>query len=105
MTKENRWRVVDDLMNGIWNSDEWNRLQTNDPRIQAAETAFHALLYSLTGTIEKETCWQMEETIGELEAAMADTAILYGIHVANSIQLAAANPASYSAHRLEPDKT
>lgn len=76
--------LMDDILEVIGQSDEWEDIQLHDPRIVAANKALKAEMAALQLPID-EYCG-LELAIGQATATVIDAAILYGIHVAFALQ-------------------
>ena len=76
--------LMDDILEVIGQSDEWEDIQLHDPRIVAANEALKAEMEALQLPFD-EYC-VLELAIGQATAATIDAAILYGIHVAFALQ-------------------
>ena len=76
--------LMDDILEVIGQSDEWEDIQLHDPRIVAANKALKAEVAALQLPFD-EYC-SLELAIGQATATTIDAAILYGIHVAFALQ-------------------
>ncbi len=76
--------LMDDILEVIGQSDEWEDIQLNDPRIVAANKALKTEMAALQLPFD-EYC-SLELAIGQATATVIDAAILYGIHVAFALQ-------------------
>lgn len=76
--------LMDDILDVIGQSDEWEDIQLHDPRIVAANKALKAEMEALQLPFN-EYCG-LELAIGQATATVIDAAILYGIHVAFALQ-------------------
>ena len=92
-------KLMDEMMDSIAQSEEWNRIQLTDPMVQDA-------------TQQPEACIDRiglsEDDANELFAAASDyaystglSAILYGIHVADAIRDVAARPVDLSRYIMK----
>lgn len=82
--KINNMALVDNIMEVITQTDEWEDIQLHDPRIVAANKALKAEMEALQLPFD-EYCG-LELAIGQATATVIDAAILYGIHVAFALQ-------------------
>lgn len=76
--------LMDDILEVIGQSDEWEDIQLHDPRIVAANKALKAEMEALQLPFN-EYCG-LKMAIGQATATVIDAAILYGIHVAFALQ-------------------
>lgn len=84
--------LMDSIMNGIDQTDEWMDIQLNDPGLKAAASQLRRAMERAKAYLPKELYNELSDAqSGEL-AAHSDLAILYGMHVAAVIQAVAANP-------------
>ena len=93
--------IIAKMMNGITQSKEWNRICMKDPGISAAQEGKKALLEKASHAISFQLYDEILDAIGEVEAAYADAAILYGMHVAFVLQQTAAHPEDFSRYAIK----
>ncbi len=94
-------RMVDELMNSIIQTDDWDEIQLNDPWILEQNSKLDTALDRLKDAAPPE----LADLIADLEDATLDAAysyitpaILYGIHVADAIRDVAARPCDLSRY-------
>lgn len=93
--------LMADIMNGVAQSDEWGEIQKNDPGITAAQAELDRARERARAYLPREVYDDLCDAEGSDAAAYCDAAILYGMHVAATIQAVAANPAELSRFWLE----
>lgn len=94
-------KLMDELMNSIIQTDDWNEIQLNDPGILEKSERLNRLLDQIRDAAPPE----LADLIAALEDATLDAAcshitpaILYGIHVADAIRDVAARPCDLSRY-------
>lgn len=78
--------LMDDILEVIGQSDEWEDIQLHDPRIVAAEQAMKKRLAHLAPYASPKFMDDLLADIFDTCSANIDAAILYGIHVAFALQ-------------------
>ena len=89
--------IMDCIIDGVQDSDEWIRILNDDPRIQNAEKKMQAILATLPRNIELT----IDRASNELLAAYIATSILYGMRVMIAMYDSAMDPAAFSRQVLE----
>lgn len=93
--------LMDDIMQGICQTDEWQDILSCDPRIVAANAHWNNAMEKVKSLVPQELYDELcEANAGEVIAA-GDTGILFGIRVADVIRDVASRPADLSRHILE----
>lgn len=85
-------RIMDELMQTIATTDEWEDIQENDPDIKRADRELVETLHEVSNLIPKELYSKIEETIYGYTNAIEFAAMLYGIHVVTAIRDVSARP-------------
>ncbi len=98
---DKNFEIVDCMMDGILQTDEWRRISMNDPQIVAGQAQLNALMDKLAERVPRKMMMDLEEAINQASIAGWDAAVLYGIHVGLAVRKIAADPMGYSAARLE----
>lgn len=93
--------TMDQIMNGITQTDEWFDIQGSDLGIKRADEKYHRMLDKLKPLITPELEDELEMAVAGCLSALESPAILYGISVAETIRAASANPAAVSKRMLE----
>lgn len=78
--------LMDEIMGAITQTDEWCMIQDNDPRVVAADKALGERLAALRPNMSHDEYDSLESAVFGAQTALADAAILYGIHVADTIR-------------------
>lgn len=97
--------LMDRIMGALFNSEEWDRITMNDPRICAITERVYKVMERLQSIVPYELYSELEDAIGHAETAYSDAGILFGIHVADTLRQTAANPAVYSDYWLKKGVT
>jgi len=92
--------IMDDIIGAISDTNEWRRIQMEDPSILAAEEKVGGILDRVKPLIPRELFMQLSDAITEVGTAYHDPAILYGIQVAQAIHDVVLNPTALSRHIL-----
>ena len=98
---DKNFELVDCMMDGILQTEEWRRISMNDPQIVAGQAQLNALMDKLAERVPRKMMMDLEEAINQASIAGWDAAVLYGIHVGLAVRKIAADPMGYSAARLE----
>lgn len=92
--------IMDELMGAITQTDEWIRIQMEDPQIKKAQAALDLAIRNVSHFVPEEVYKPLEDSATNAVSAYADAAILYGIQVADAIHTAASKPDALSQHIL-----
>lgn len=87
------------MMDAIVQSDEWQKIQLNDPRITAANDRLEAALEQARALIDLYA--ELSDAHSAVISALGDSGILFGIHVADAIRDVASRPADLSRRIME----
>ena len=97
-------RPVDELMNSISQTDDWNEIQLRDPDIQEKFERLNRLLDQLRDAVPPE----LADLIGDVEDATLDAAYsyitpatLYGLHIADAIRDVSSRPWDLSRYVMQ----
>ena len=101
MKKDINAQIMDDIMNGITQTDVWERIQQEDPMILKAEARLEKALERVEGLIPRDLYAELSDAASGTLSAMGDAGILYGMHVVFAMQDVAARPADLSRHVLD----
>lgn len=93
--------LMDDIMGGITQADEWNNIQTSDPMITAASDRWSVALEQAETLLPKELYKELCDAHTDGLSAIGDAGILFGIHVADVIRDVSSRPADLSRHIME----
>lgn len=92
--------IIHNVMDGILQTEKWEKILTEDPQIAAAEDKLRAVMEAVSARVPKAVRGELESAIVWTQNAFVDAAVLYGISVAQTIQAFASAPAGYTAHLL-----
>lgn len=101
MKKDINVQIMDDIMNGITQTDVWERIKQEDPMILKAEAQLEKALERVEGLIPRDLYAELSDAASGALSAMGDAGILYGMHVVFAMQDVAARPADLSRHVLD----
>ena len=90
-----------DIMEHIMQTEVWEQIEKNNPMIDTSSRRLHALLNNLRGQLSDEIVETIFNDIFNYVTATAESAVLYGIQVANALNEIIANPAAYSQNTLK----
>lgn len=90
--------LMDSIMGGITQADEWDKIQMYDPEITAASDRWEAAMEQAKALIPRELYNELYDAHEAGTSAIGDVGILYGIHVADVIREVASSPADLSRH-------
>lgn len=93
--------LMSDIMNGVCQSAKWEEIQMSDPGITAAQAELDRARERARAYLPRKVYDDLCDAEGSGAAAYCDAAILYGMHVAATIQAVAANPAELSRYWLQ----
>lgn len=89
--------IMDYIMGGVGQTDEWIRVLREDPAIQSAE----ARLNDLEAEMDKDRAAAVDAAVCDLVGAHDTAAMLYGMRVMIAMYDAVQDPAAFSQHVLE----
>ena len=93
--------IMDGIMNGVMQSKEWTRISTEDPNIAETTGRLGILIEQVKPLISFQMYDEILTAIGEVEAAYAEVAALYGMRVECLIQQTAAHPEEFSHYMMK----
>ena len=93
--------LYSDIMEHIMQNEVWEQIEKNNPMIDTSSRRLHALLNNLRGQLSDEIVETIFNDIFNYVTATAESAVLYGIQVANALNEIIANPAAYSQNVLQ----
>lgn len=92
--------LINEIVCGVTGTPIWGKIVMEDPGIKAAEAEVETLLTQYCFALPKQQRGRIEDAVCRVGSAYTDVAFLYGMHIAQVLQLAAANPSEYSAYVL-----
>lgn len=92
--------IINEIVCGVMDTEMWGKIAAEDPRIKAAEAEVSTMLARYCPTLPERQRGKIEDAICEVGSAYTDAAFLYGMHIAQALQAATANPSEYSAYVL-----
>ena len=90
--------LMDDIMQGVSGSSEWNQIQLNDPDISEKQTQLDGIMQQVKGYLPRDLYATLSEAQTAAATAYIEPAILYGIRVANVVRDVAAHPVEFSEY-------
>lgn len=94
-------KIMDDIMNGVIQTEMWVTIQQTDPMIKEAESKLEASLNKLKGTPQEELIEELFDAALNLTSAFDYPAILYGMRIAQAIQEVTSDPTALSQHIMD----
>ncbi len=92
--------IIKNVVDGIMQTKKWDKIAREDPQIAEAESKLNAIMEAVSAKVTKTVFDELENAVVFAENAYTDAAVLYGMHVAQLLQMTAANPSAYSAYVL-----
>ncbi len=89
--------IMDDIMDRVTQTEEWNRIQLEDPAIAKAEREAEELYNNL----DRKGQDRAQSLLASLACAYSCVAILYGMRVAEAIRETVADPCAFSQYILK----
>lgn len=93
--------LMNELMVGISQTGEWERIEVTDPQVKEADERHTAALNKVRHLIPAEDYAELEDATLSYAFAIKDSAILYGIRVADVIRSMAADPVALSQYVVD----
>ena len=88
-------KIMDELMQAVAQTDEWNEIQKNDQGIKQADQRLFELL---KGIVSDAQYMEIEGAVLSYANAISSAAMLYGMHVVEAIRDVSARPCDLSRH-------
>lgn len=101
MITEKEVSMMAEIMDSILQTDEWMEMQLTDPMINAADNRWRLALEEAKAYLPHSLYVELSDANANDVAIYCDLAILYGMHVAGTIQRVAANPQDLSTYWLK----
>ena len=95
--------LMDKIMGAITGDGrgEWNDILMHDPMITDANNRFDNLLEQIEALLPDDLYEELSDAYSGGQMAVAETGILFGIHVADAVRDVASRPADLSRHILK----
>ena len=93
--------LMDDIMRGVYQSDEWQNILAHDPSIVAAAARWSAVLTQVKDFLPKRLYMELDSAHTDEVTDTSEAGILFGIHVADAIRDVASRPADLSRYALK----
>lgn len=90
-----------DIMEHIMQTEVWEQIEKDNPMIDTSSRRLHALLNNLRGQLSDEIVETIFNDIFNYVTATAESAVLYGIQVANALNEIIINPNAYSQNIVQ----
>lgn len=100
MKKDINVQLMDDLMDGITQTDAWLTEQMQNPEIREAKRLLDEALEAIAGMVPDEAYHALEDATCRYASAYETAAILYGIHVAEAMRDVSSRPSDLSRQIL-----
>lgn len=89
---ENNKELAQQIMQALRQTDEWDRIWTDDPAIQKAKTQMEAVMERVGVKIPGQLMDDLWSAVYGLTSASENAALLYGIRAMDAIHGIAAHP-------------
>ena len=99
--KINNMALVDNIMEAITQTDEWQEIQLNDPRVVASTNALREKMAALRPLFSFREYSGLEAAVWRAASSIVEPAIMYGIHVALTLQDATWHISDFSLYFLQ----
>ena len=99
--KINNMALVDNIMEVITQTDEWQEIQLNDPRVVASTNALREKMAALRPLFSFREYSGLEAAVWRAASSIVEPAIMYGIHVAFALQDVTGRIPDFSRHILQ----
>ena len=93
--------LMDDLMDGITQTDLWNQIQQTDPMLLEADKQLDDALAAVKTKCTDEELKAISDAASAYGTALDYAAIMYGIHVADTIRSVCANPSDVTRYIMQ----
>lgn len=93
--------LMDDLLSGITQTDTWKDVQLQNPEILAADKVLAEALEKLRGVAPEEVINQIIDAAYAYASSFETAAILYGVHVADTLRDCSAHSEEVSQFILD----
>lgn len=90
--------IMDELMQDITQTEEWESIQENDPEIRHADRKLVDILLQIKSIVPRDLYYEIEDAAYSYGNAIGSAAMLYGIHVIEAIRDVSARPCDLSRH-------
>ena len=97
--------LMNELMGAISQTGEWERIEVTDPQVKEADKRHTAVLNKVRDLIPADVYAELEDATLSYAFAIKDSAILYGIRVADAIRAMAADPVALSQYVVDQMKS
>lgn len=93
--------LMDNILDGIENTDSKNEMMMNDPAVRAADNVLMNALKKIRGTVPENVIGEIEDAAAGYASAVGTFNLLYGMHVINTMVECARNPGEFSQYILD----
>lgn len=90
--------IMDELMQAIVQTEEWESVQQNDPEIRIADQVLSEMLSQIESIVPRKLYCEITDAVYGYGSAIGSVAILYGMHVADAIRDVSTRPYDLSRH-------
>ncbi len=88
--------LIDKIIDGIMQSDEWNKALLDNERMKQEEKKLAEILDKITECMGQDVAEQVEEAANNFAFAATDCSVLFGLHVADVLRRFSSCPAAYA---------
>lgn len=93
--------LMNELMGAISQTGEWEHIETTDPQVKEADKRYTAALEKVRDLIPADVYAELEDATLNYAFAIKDSAMLYGIRVADVIRAMTGNPIALSQYVVD----
>lgn len=94
-------KIMDELMQTIVQTEEWESIQENDPDIKLANKEMVSLLCEVKNHIPHALYLKIGDAIYSYSNAVSSAAMLYGMGIIEAIRDVSARPCDLSRHVMK----
>ena len=93
--------LMDNILDGIENTDSKNEMMMNDPAVRAADNVLMNALEKIRGTVPDNVIGEIEDAAAGYASAVGTFNLLSGMHVMNIVAECSRNPSEFSQYILD----
>lgn len=101
MAKLNYLDIMDNVLGAITDSDSWQEVLCNDPRIEHTQNRFYNSLEKIRSKCGDALFEEIEDCFLGTINAHIDAAVLYGMHVGKALGVVTDDPCKLNDHILK----
>ena len=90
------YELMNELMLSIFCTEAWERIEMHDPQIVKANERHDSVLQKIQNQLHHDDLVELEDAANDYAWAIRDAAVLYGMHVADTLRLLSSDPSEAS---------